>query len=168
LFDKKIVVWRWDKPSKIFEPTASIFYKGITFKSHNKCVHAGLTPLDWTGFGKVLHKIVLDKQQAKQCVVAEGCFIPSYNELSDFAKKRQMGSVGILRYYQNEKYEKSFVPLLEYSGHYNQPEVLIPFPVKANVISYARILILMWKLMIRIKKRARLMVRLQPKLAESR
>jgi len=123
------------------------------FKSHNKCVRAGLNPFDWMGSGKVLHKIVLDKQQAEHCVVAEGCFNPTYNELLDFAKRRQIRPIGILRYYQDDNYEKSFVQLLEYSDEHNLPEVLIPFSVKARIVSYARILIPIWKLKIWIEKK---------------
>ena len=79
--------------------------------------------------------------------------MPTYEELSEFGKKKHMQPVGVLRYYQDESYEKSFVPLLEYSDKYNLPEVLIPFSVKARIVSYARILILTWKLMIWIEKK---------------
>ncbi|MCJ7425409.1 hypothetical protein MUP01_14260 [Candidatus Bathyarchaeota archaeon] len=131
-------------------PTESPFFAGIRFKSHNSCVRAGLNPLDWMrmmkGHGIVLHKIVLSRQQAEHCVVAEGCFIPTFEELSEFGKRRHMQPVGILRCYQDESYEKSFVPLLEYSGGYNLPEVLIPFSVKAEAVPYAKVCILVWKL----------------------
>lgn len=100
-----------------------------------------------------LHKIVLNKQQADHCVVAEGCFIPTHEQLLELAERRHMRPIGILRYYQDENYEKSFVPLLEYSGGYNQPEVLIPFSVKAKIISYQRILVLGWKLKMWIEKK---------------
>lgn len=154
---KKTVLWRWDDPTEIFEPTKSIFYKDIVLTSHDKCVRAGLNPLDWRqmteGCGLALHKIVLNKQQAENCVVAEGCFIPTNEQLSELMKRRHSRSIGILRYYQDENYEKSFVPLLKYSGGYNLPEVLIPFSVKAKIISYHRILVLMWKLKMRIEKK---------------
>lgn len=150
-------MWRWDEPSEIFEPTESIFYKDMVLKSHDRCVRAGLNPLDWKqmteGCGLALHKIVLDEQQAEKCVVAEGCFNPTDEQLSELMKRRHMLPIGILRYYQDENYEKSFVPLLKYSGGYNLPEVLIPFSVKARIISYQRILVLMWKLKKRIEKK---------------
>jgi hypothetical protein len=120
-------------------------------------VRAGLNPLDWMqmmkGDGIVLHKVVLSRQQAERCVVAEGCFIPTYEELSEFAERKHMQPVGILRGYQDENYEKSFVPLLKYSSGYNLPEVLIPFSVKAKTVSYARIWIRMWKMKIWIEKK---------------
>lgn len=147
---KRIVLWKWAEPSKTFTPTESPFYSGIRFKSHNRCVRAGLNPLDWMqmmkGCGIVLHKIVLDRQQAERCVVAEGCFIPTYEELSEFGKKKHMQPVGVLRYYQDENYEKSFVALLNYSGGYNLPEVLIPFSVEARIIPYEKALVLIWRL----------------------
>jgi hypothetical protein len=120
-------------------------------------VRAGLNPLDWMqmmkGYGIVLYKIVLSRQQAEHCVVAEGCFIPTHEELSEFGKGSHMQPVGVLRYYQDENYEKSFVPLLKYSGGYNRPESLIPFPVKTKIISNQRILILMWKMKMWIEKK---------------
>jgi hypothetical protein len=138
-------------------PTESPFFTGITFKSHNNYVRAGLNPLDWMRMmkrrGIVLHKIVLNRQQAERCVVAEGCFIPTYEEFSEFGKKKDMQPVGVLRYYQDENYEKSFVPLLKYLGGYNLPEVLIPFSVKAKTVPYARIWILVWKLKMWIENR---------------
>ena len=153
-------MWRWDEPSKIFEPTESIFYKGMMLKSHDNCVRAGLNPLDWMkmmkGSGIVLHKIVLSRQQAEHCVVAEGCFIPTHEELSEFGKRRHMQKIGLLRCYQDENYEKSFVSLVEYSGGYNLPEVLIPFSVETEIVSYARIWILIWKLKMWFKKKMRI------------
>jgi hypothetical protein len=128
-------------------------------KSHNNCVRAGLNPLDWMQMmkerGIVLHKIILDRQQAERCVVAEGCFMPTYEELSEFRKTKHMQPVGVLRYYQDENYEKSFVPLLKYSDGYNLPEVLIPFSVKAEAISYAKVHILVWKLKIWVLRKTR-------------
>ena len=44
--------------------------------------------------------------------------------------------VGSQRNYDHANYEKSFVSLLEYLGGYNLPEVLIPFSVKAEVVSW--------------------------------
>ena len=138
-------------------PTESPFFAGIRFKPHDNCVRAGLNPLDWMqmmkGSGIVLHKIVLSRQQAEHCVVAEGCFIPTYEELSEFGKRRHMQQIGLLRCYQDENYEKSFIPLLKYSGGYNLPEVLIPFSVKTEIVSYARIWILMWKMKMWIEKK---------------
>lgn len=120
-------------------------------------MRAGLNPLDWMqmmdGCGTVLHKIVLDKEQAKRCMVAEGCFTPTYEQLSEFARRRHMARIGILRYFQDENYEKSFVPLLGYSGGYNLPEVLIPFSVKAEIVSYGKVLATIWKLKKWIEKK---------------
>jgi len=54
--------------------------------------------------------------------------------------------------FEEDNYEKSFVSLLVYSGDYNLPEVLIPFCVKAKVVSWSKILILFFKLKNWIKK----------------
>ena len=136
---KRVTLWRWAKPSKEFTPTENAYFKanGIRFKSHNKVVRAGLNPSDWmeiVGRGSTLHRITLTEQQAKLCVVAEDDFRPTEEELRDFAKKTHSHLGGAKRRYFIANYEKSFVPLLEYSGGYNRPEVLIPFPVKAEIV----------------------------------
>jgi hypothetical protein len=104
-------------------------------------------------FGLVLHRISLDKQEAERCVVAEGWFRPNDEELSRFIERKNIRLIGSLRTYAEEHYEKSFVPLLRYSGNYNRPEVLIPFSVKARRIPYARIVVCKWRLRLWIKKK---------------
>jgi hypothetical protein len=94
----------------------------------------------------VLHKIVLTKEQAERCVVAEANFRTTEEELNEFIESRHISIVGSKIKYNCANYEKSFVSLLEYSGNYNLPEVLIPFSVKADVASYPKLLILFWKL----------------------
>ena len=156
---KRIVLWRWDKPSKKFTQTENTYFssRGIQFKSHNKVVRAGLNPIDWieytTGEGEVLHKIVLTREQAKKCVVAEADFCLTIEELSEYAKKTHTHLVGSKIRYNCDNYEKSFVSLLEYSGNYNLPEVLILFPVKADLVSWAKVVILIWKLKMWIRKK---------------
>lgn len=123
---------------------------GIRFKSHNEVVLAGLNPIDWMeikkGEKEVLHKIVLTREQAKKCVVAEGEFCPTEEEITKFIENKHIHLVGSFRNYTYANYEKSFVPLLEYSGGYNLPEVLIPFEVKAERVSFAKVIVLIWKL----------------------
>jgi len=113
-------------------------------------VRAGLNPIDWMeiigGEGKNLHKIVLNERQAELCVVAEALFRPTTEELVEFSKKTHTYLAGIKRRYDHANYEKSFVPLLEYTGGYNLPEVLIPFPVTAESVCCVKIYILFWKL----------------------
>ena len=63
-------------------------------------MRAGLNPIDWKKYftGKyttgeeVLHKIVLTREQAKKCVVAEADFCLTIEELSEFAKKNSYPS----------------------------------------------------------------------------
>ena len=139
MFDEQIVLWRWAKPSKIFRPTEDSHFNGVKFKSHNKVVRAGLNPNDWReiiwGEEEVLHKIVLTREQAIECVVAEADFRPTEEEITAFVRETHIHLVGSQRNYDHANYEKSFVSLLEYSGGYNLPEVLIPFSVKAEVVS---------------------------------
>lgn len=141
MFNKRIVLWRWDKPSKKFTPTENTYFssRGIQFKSHNNVVRAGLNPIDWMEIMKgekaVLHKIVLTREQAELCVVAEADFRLTEEELTEFTERMHISLVGSKRRYNYANYEKSFVSLLEYSGNYNRPEVLIPFPVKAERVS---------------------------------
>ena len=93
-----------------------------------------------------LHKIVLDKQQAELCVVAEDDFRRTPEELAEFAERTHSSHVGSEIKYRQKNYESSFVPLTKYSGDHNLPEVLIPFPVKAEIVSYTKVDILIWKL----------------------
>jgi hypothetical protein len=157
LSNKRIVVWRWAKPSKMFDPTENPYFEGPRFKSHNVAVRAGLNPVDWMemikGEREVLHKIVLTRRQAENCVVAEADFLLTEEEITEFVERRHILLVGSKRKYDCANYEKSFVCLLEYSGNYNLPEVLIPFSVKADVVSYAKLLILIWKLKMWIRKK---------------
>ena len=144
-------MWRWDKPSEKFTQTKNDYFnsRGIRFKSHNNVVCAGLNPIDWEflrGEKDVLHKIVLTKEQAELCVVAEADFRPTEEEFNEFVESRHISIVGSKIKYNCANYENSFVSPLEYSGNYNLPEVLIPFPVKADVASYPKLLILFWKL----------------------
>ena len=46
---------------------------------------------------------------------------------------RGLSIAGSLRAYEREKVEDTFVPLLDYKRGYNCPEVLIPFPVDAQI-----------------------------------
>ena len=137
----RIILWRWDKPSKKFTPTENAYFssRGIQFKSHNNVVRAGLNPIDWMeimkGEKEVLHKIVLTREQAELCVVAEADFRPTEEELTEFTERMHISLIGSKRRYNYANYEKSFVCLLEYSGGYKLPEVLIPFPVKAERVS---------------------------------
>ena len=138
--DEQIVLWRWAKPSTFFHPTEDPHFNGVKFESHNKAVRAGLNPNDWMKIIReekdVLHKIVLTREQAIKCVVAEADFRPTEEEITEFKIKRHINLVGSQRIYDHANYEKSFVSLLEYSGSYNLPEVLIPFSVKAEVVSH--------------------------------
>ena len=150
--NKQIFLWRWAKPAKVFEPKENPqwFDAGIKSKFPNGVVLVGLNPIDWMeimgGEGNVLHKIVLNKQQAELCVVAEASFRPIENELTEFIKRKKMPLIGSLKAYQKENYKASFVCLLKYSGGYNLPEVLIPFPVKAEVVSFQKLCNLIWKI----------------------
>lgn len=149
--DKRIALWKWAKPTRLFEPLENHYWTsaGLRFKSHNKVVYAGLNPVDWMetmGKGATLHKITLTKQQASFCVVAEACFRPRDEELVKFMEKKHISLVGSVRSYTYEHYEESFVPLLRYSGGYNLPEVLIPFLVRAETVSCGKVLTAIWKL----------------------
>lgn len=146
---KRFILWKWASPSRKFEPEENPYCKeGIRFKYYNKIVYAGLHPTDWMEIkgDSTLHKIVLNKQQAKLCVVAEDDPRPTEKELAEFIKRTQSSYVGSLSRYRIENYKRSFVPLMEYSGGYNRPEVLIPFPVKTEPVSYAKAYILIFKL----------------------
>jgi len=138
---KQIILWRWDEPTLRFIPEKNWYGKELNrpLKSHNEIVYAGLTPDHWKklkgNHGKVLHRIRITKNQAKLCVVAEGFFRPNTQELDKFVKENGGDSVGSLTTYEDAHYEDSFVPLLEYNGGYNLPEVLIPFPVDAKICS---------------------------------
>ena len=147
--NKRFVLWKWAKPSKIFDPVENRYCeKGIRFKSYNKIVYAGLNPTDWMDImgAFTLHKIVLDKQQAELCVVAEDYFRPTDKELAEFIERTHGSYVGSLNDYRNKNYKSSFVPLIKYSGGYNRPEVLIPFSVKTETVSCVKAYILIWKL----------------------
>ena len=126
----------------MFYPTEHSCFNGSHFKSHKKVVRAGLNPVDWMeiikGEKKVLHKIVLTRQQAKECVVAEADFRLTEEELTEFTERMHISLVGSKRRYTRANYEESFVSLLKYSGNYNLPEVLIPFTVKADVVSSSK------------------------------
>lgn len=155
---REIVLWKWAKPTRLFETLKNPYWTsaGLRFKSHNKVVYAGLNPVDWMetmGKGATLHKIILTKQQAELCVVAEACFRPTDEELGKFIEKKQLLLIGGARNYTYEHYEESFIPLLEYSDGYNLPEVLIPFSVKAEIVSCAKMMCLIWKLRMRIEKK---------------
>ena len=152
---ERIVLWRWSKPTKVLELEENPQWfmeksgKRKKFRSHNRVVLAGLNPFDWMeimkGEGIVLHKIVLNKQQAELCVVAEA--EPSKEKIEEFIERKHifLGLSG-RRKYQEENYERSFVPLLEYLGGYDLPEVLIPFPVKAKVVSRIELLFIKLKM----------------------
>ena len=148
--NERIVLWRWTKPSKRFTPTENNYFEEQQFKSHSKVVRAGLNPIDWKEMmsreGTVLHRIVLSKRQAELCVVAEADFRPTEEEMTEFIERMDIPVIGSRRRYNAENYENSFVPLLEYRGGYNLPEVLIPFPVTAENVCCERIHILLWKL----------------------
>jgi len=159
LSDKRIVLWRWAKPSRFFAPTENTYFRGVPFKSHKNVVRAGLNPVDWmeimSGEGTILHKIVLSRQQAEKCVVAEALFRPTEEELTEFIKRMHIHLVGSKIRYDHANYEKSFVGLLEYSGGYSLPEVLIPFRVKAETVYCAKVFILIWKLKMWLHKKMR-------------
>jgi len=143
----------------VFAPTENTYFRGVPFKSHRNVVRAGLNPIDWmeimSGEGIVLHKIVLSRQQAERCVVAEALFRPTEEELTEFIKRMHIHLVGSKIRYDHDDYEKSFVGLLEYSGGYNLPEVLIPFLVKAEIVYCAKVFILIWKLKMWLHKKMR-------------
>jgi hypothetical protein len=143
------VLWRWAKPSKIFIPTENTYFNRIQYKSQEKAVRAGLNPIDWeemmSGEGEVLHKIVLSRQQAKLCVVAEADPRPTEEEITEYNEGMDT-PVGSYRRYIGKTYARTFVPLLEYTGGYNLPEVLIPFPVKAEKVRCEKLHVLFWKL----------------------
>jgi len=158
LYDKRIVLWKWAKPTTLFDPVENPYWTnaGLRFKSHNKVVYAGSNPVDWMETiekNASLHKIILTKQQAELCVVAEACFRPIDEELGKFIEKKHLSLIGSARSYTYEHYEESFIPLLEYSGGYNLPEVLIPFSVKAEIVPCAKMMCLIWKLRMRIEKK---------------
>jgi hypothetical protein len=147
---KSIVLWRWAKPAKMFEPTENPYLAEKKFRSHNIAVRAGLNPIDWMRLlkqkGIVLHRIVLNMEEADLCVVAEGAFRPTEQQIREFIEKEGISLIGSRRRYIKEKYEESFVPLLEYQGDYNLPEVLIPFSVKGEVVYWQKLLVLFWRL----------------------
>jgi len=133
---KKIIVWRWAEPTKRFEPRRNRSWGDLKLKSHNYVVFAGLTPIDWIWLGcartGVLHKIELTEEQASQCVVAEQNFRPTEKEINKYLERTGKSIVGSLIGYSMEQYEKSFIPLPDYNGEHNLPEVLIPFEVEAK------------------------------------
>lgn len=141
----------------VFAPTENTYFRGVSFKSHKKVVRAGLNPIDWmeimSGEGVVLHKIVLSRQQAEQCVVAEANFRLTEEELTEYIERKHIHLVGSKIRYDHDNYEKSFVGLLEYSEGYNLPEVLIPFPVEAEIVYCAKGVILIWKLKMWLHKK---------------
>lgn len=139
---KSFVVWRWAEPSKKFKPTKNRSWGDMNLKSYNFVVFAGLKPTDWAWLfngsylqsrGLVLHKIMLTEQKASLCVVAEQKFRPTEEEINRYLERTGRNLVGSLVGYSMEQYEKSFIPLCEYKGGYNLPEVLIPFEVEAKV-----------------------------------
>jgi len=145
------VLWRWAEPADIFEPTENPYFAEKRFKSHNRAVRAGLNPIDWMRLmegrkGTVLHRIVLSMKQADLCVVAEGSFPLTEQEIIEFIERKGISLVGSKRIYDEEKYEESFIPLLRYERGYNLPEVLIPFPVKGQVVSWEKLVVLIWRL----------------------
>jgi len=103
----------------------------------------------------------LTKQEASLCVVAEGCFRPTDEELAKFMEKKHISFVGSKRSHTYEHYEESFIPLLRYSGGYNLPEVLIPFSVRAETVSYGKVLTAIWKLKMWFAKKTGVSVRAQ-------
>ena len=151
MFRQQITLWKWAKPSKVFQPVENPFWtrRGITFATHNKVVYAGLNPLDWMwkkSVDGVLHKIVLTKDQVRLCVVAEGSFRPSDEEMDQFIESRGIPDLGSHWEYVDEHYEQSFIPFIEYSGGMNLPEVLVPFAVRGKVVTYSKLLIAYFKL----------------------
>jgi hypothetical protein len=133
---KKIVsVWRWAKPSNKFLPVKNTI-RGY-FGQYEMIVYAGLSPEDWFDTsgrrkGSILHRIDLTYEQAEKCVVAEGIFRPHFHDLLRFAEERGLRMIGLQTHYENEMYQKTITPLLEYTGGLIVPEVLIPFSVRAK------------------------------------
>jgi len=110
------IVWRWSIEATYFEPKVHWQIPVIS------CVYAGVDKYTWSmlkGEGVVLHRIELTYQQASDCMVAETC----YDWDDDWEGLRE------------RDYMNSLVPLTEYKGDYNKPEVLIPFRVGAEVVS---------------------------------
>ena len=58
--------------------------------------------------------------------------MPSIKELEDYTGETGVKASGGYNRYCAEKYPKSFIPLTEYDGQHNLPEVLIPFDVEAH------------------------------------
>jgi hypothetical protein len=81
-------------------------------------------------------------------VVGDGDPCPTYEEIIEFTERKHIHLVGSFDKYVKEDYERSVIPLLEYSGGHNWPEVLIPFPVKARVVSRVELLFLKLKAMV--------------------
>jgi len=135
--EKKIIVWRWAKPSKKFIPRKNRSWGDLKLKSYDYVVFAGLKPTDWMWLGRArigfLHKIELTEEQASQCVVAEQNFRPTEEEIDEYHKRTGKDIAISLITYPMEQYEKSFIPLLNYDGGYFLPEVLIPFEVDAKI-----------------------------------
>ena len=159
-----MVLWRWAKPSTRFVPELNwiIKQRGISLSSHKKIVYASLKPTDWMkikgGSDIVLHKIILSKEQAQLCVVAEALFRPSDEKIKEFVKKRNIYLAGSYKKFTDENYEKSFIPLLEYKEGHNLPEVLIPFPVDAKICWLRTKLLHLHELIISFLKRFSRMV----------
>lgn len=134
--DKEYIVWRWDKLSNHFTPVKNRSWGDRDYFNFTYVVFACIDPTDWmwvrSSRGEVLHKIVLNEEQAKHCVVAEQNFMPSIKELEDYARETGGTSIGRYDRYCAEKYPNSFIPLPDYDGQHSLPEVLIPFEVEAH------------------------------------
>ena len=136
MLKEETVLWRWaKKPTTCFMPEDNWIIRelGRNIKSHNKAVYAGLNPEDWKPYkgNMYLHRIILTKEQAKQCVVAE-----MQPNIPDNIDELYPTIIGSYRGYLNDTYEDSFIPLIEYKGDYNLPEALIPFSVHAEICTH--------------------------------
>ena len=120
----RYVVYRWAKPSKRFEPRPHWAIFDPNFRDlevpieYQNIVYAGMEPFTWAQISEGathLHRITLSPSEATRCVVANLDFEVSYAD--------------------------SFVRLDKFRDALKYPyrcEVLIPFPVSAELIEVPR------------------------------
>lgn len=119
----KYVVYRWAKPSKRFEPRPHWALLDPNFmgvkvpREYQKIVYAGMDPFTWAHSSEgatYLHRITLSPNEAARCVVAGWDFSISYAD----------------SFVRLDKFRDA----LRYPS-YLRNEVLIPFPVSAELIA---------------------------------
>ena len=124
-------------PLKEDEPRPCRFWAGTRNSiDYSMVVYAGLNPTDWMWIGAarkgVLHKILLNDEQASKCLVADGVYRPSHSEWEEIYKDFRQGD-NTYRHREYGNYVDSLVPLPDYLSGYRCPEVLIPFSVEVSI-----------------------------------